>query len=124
MTVGFAQDALEFRPYRRRDGEDRTECDGKSPQILSRGGGGEGELKPSIVCRLRPSSSSSGQRCSVGEKQYVQRTFWSRSAFKKDARTTIGGEPEGCSNGILIGEGLQKARYDERMVSEVARGES
>ena len=31
-------------------------------------------------------------------------TFWPRSTFKKDDR----GEPEGCSNGILIGGGLQK----------------
>src|SRR3954447_23109301 len=92
MTVGFAQDALEFRPYRRRDGEDRTEYVWKeSPQILSRVGGGERKLKPSTVYRLRPSSSSSGQRCSAGEKQCVQRTFWPRSTFKKDARTTIGG---------------------------------
>src|SRR5205085_7685951 len=69
MTVGFREDALEFRPYRRRDGENRTECVWKeSPQILRRGGGGEGKLKPSTVCRLRPSSSSSGQRCSAGEK--------------------------------------------------------
>jgi len=32
-----------------------------------------------------------GERCGAGEKQCVQRTFWPRSTFKKDARTTIGG---------------------------------
>src|SRR5947209_20023176 len=92
MTVGFRARCSRIHPYRRRDGEGRTECVWKeSPQILRRGGGGEGKLKPSTVYRLRPSSSSSGQRCSAGEKQCVQRTFWPRSTFKKDARTTIGG---------------------------------
>ena len=43
--------------------------------------------------------------------------------FKKDARTMIGSRKL-VRNGILIVGGSSEARCDERMVSEVARGES
>ena len=59
-------------------------------------------------------------RCGAGEKQCLQRTFWPRSTFKKDARTMIGGSRKV----VLDRGGSSEAKCDERMVSEVARSES
>ena len=58
MTVGFRARCSRMPSLSK--ARRRRNAYGKSPRILSRGGGGEGKLKPSTVCRLCPSSSSSG----------------------------------------------------------------
>src|SRR3954451_1910688 len=87
----FAQDALEFRPYRRRDGEDRTECGWKESS----------EIKSRRRRRRKVEALNSMQIVSfllfIGGKMRRRReamrieNLLVALTFKKDARTTIGG---------------------------------
>src|SRR5947209_13133525 len=123
MTVGFRARCSRIHPYRRRDGEGRTECVWKeSPQILRRGGGGEGKLKPSTVsdCVLplhrgkdAASARSNACRGPSGHAQPSKKTLERRSGgagrlFEWD----------------LDRGGTSDAKCDEQMVSEVDRSES